>query len=439
MRALDLSLVSTKQQRIAELAKQAPQMSFTSLNHHIDFPWLAEAYQRTRKDGAVGIDGQTADAYEMGLEGNLRSLLERAKAGTYKAPPVRRVHIPKGKGNETRPIGIPTFEDKVLQRAVAMVLESIYEQDFYDCSYGFRPNRSARQATDELWKQSMNAKARWILEVDVRKFFDTLDHTHLRSFLQRRVRDGVLRRLIDKWLKAGVMEDGTWTQPSAGSPQGGVISPLLANVYLHYVLDEWFHETVQDYMNGETFLIRYADDFVIGFTNESDARRIMEVLPKRFAKFGLTIHPDKTRLIRFHRPRNNNDSRPKPDSFDLLGFTFHWKKSRKGQWVVGQTTAPDRLARSVRAISDWCRRHRHLPVRDQHAALVRKVRGHCQYYGVRGNSNSLEAFKHWTVRAWHKWLGRRKRDGGIPWSEFARLLERYPIRRPRMLPSVANP
>ncbi len=271
MRAPDLSLVSTKQQRIAELARQAPEMSFTSLSHHINFSWMVEAYRRTRKDGAVGIDGQTADAYEMRLEENLRSLLERAKAGTYKAPPVRRVYIPKGKGNETRPIGIPTFEDKILQRAVAMVLESIYEQDFYDCSYGFRPGRSARQATDELWKQSMNAKARWILEVDVRKFFDTLDHTHLRSFLQRRVRDGVLRRLIDKWLKAGVMEGETWTQPTAGSPQGGVISPILANVYLHYVLDEWFNLTVQDYMNGETFLIRYADDFVVGFTNESDA------------------------------------------------------------------------------------------------------------------------------------------------------------------------
>lgn len=225
MRAPDLSSVSTKQRRIAELAKQAPQMSFTSLNHHMDPVWMAEAYQRTRKDAAVGIDGQTADAYGERLDENLRSLLEQAKSGSYKAPPVRRVHIPKGTGKETRPIGIPTFEDKVLQRAVAMVLEPIYEQDFYDCSYGFRPGRSARQATDELWKQAMAAKARWLLEVDIRKFFDTLDHAHLRTFLQRRVRDGVLRRLIGKWLKAGVMEDGTWTQPTAGSPQGGVRTP----------------------------------------------------------------------------------------------------------------------------------------------------------------------------------------------------------------------
>ena len=439
MRTSNLSSVSTKQQRIAELAKQSPQMSFTSLNHHIDFSWMVEAYRRTRKDGAVGIDGQTAKAYEDRLEANLRSLLDRAKTGTYKAPPVRRVHIPKGTGGDTRPIGIPTFEDKILQRAVAMAVEPIYEQDFYDCSYGFRVGRSARQATDDLWKRAMNAKAKWILEVDVRKFFDTLDHAHLRSFLQRRVRDGVLRRLIDKWLKAGVMEKGIWTQPTAGSPQGGVISPLLANVYLHYVLDEWFHEIVHDHMEGETFLIRYADDFVIGFTRESDARRVQEVIPKRFAKFGLTIHPDKTRLIRFHRPKNQDDSRPTPDSFDLLGFTFYWRRSRKGQWVVRQQTASDRLARGVRAISDWCRRHRHQPIRDQHVALVRKVRGHNQYYGVRGNSQSLASFQHLVVRTWHKWLGRRKRDGRIPWSDFRRLLERYPIPAARMPPSVANP
>lgn len=439
MRTPDLSSVSTKQQRIAELAKQAPQMSFTTLNHHIDFEWMVEAYQRTRKDGAAGIDGQTAGAYETRLEDNLRSLLERAKAGTYKAPPVRRVHIPKGKGSETRPIGIPTFEDKVLQRAVAMVLEAIYEQDFYDCSYGFRPGRSARQAAEEVWKRAMKAKAKWLLEVDIRKFFDTLDHAHLRTLLQRRVRDGVLRRLIGKWLKAGVMEGGIWTQPAAGSPQGGVISPLLANVYLHYVLDEWFHETVQEHMKGESFLIRYADDFVIGFTHEPDARRVMEVIPKRFAKFGLTTHPDKTRLIRFHRPRNHNDTRPKPDTFDMLGFTFYWKKSRTGQWVVGQKTAANRLARSIRTISDWCRRHRHRSLHEQHATLVRKLLGHYQYYGVRGNSPALALLRDQTVRTWRKWLGRRKRDGRISWGDYMRLLERYPIPAARIKPSTANP
>jgi RNA-directed DNA polymerase len=284
--------VSTKQQRIAELAKQSPQMGFFSLAHHIDLRWLYEAYLRVRADAATGVDGQTAQDYATNLGANLRSLLERAKSGTYRAPPVRRVYIPKGTGGDTRPIGMPTFEDKILQRAVVMVLEAVYEQDFRACSYGFRPGRSAHQALDALWRQTMATQGGWIVEVDIRKFFDTLDHAHLRELLRRRIRDGVLLRLIDKWLKAGVLEDGQVTVPDTGSPQGGVISPLFANVYLHYVLDLWFEAEVQPRLKGRAFLIRYADDFVMGFTCEEDARRVMEVLPKRFEKYGLTIHPE---------------------------------------------------------------------------------------------------------------------------------------------------
>ena len=295
---LNSESVSTRQQRIAALAKQSPQMAFTSLNHYLDLAWLREAFHRTRKDGAPGVDGQTWADYAENLEVNLQSLLDRAKAGTYRAPPVRRVHIPKGTGDETRPIGIPTLEDKVLQRAVVMILEAIYEQDFYDCSYGFRPGRSAHQALDSLWTQLMQTGGGWVLEVDIRKFFDTLDHGHLREFLQQRVRDGVLLRLIGKWLNAGVLEDGCITHPDAGSPQGGVISPVLANLFLHYVLDEWFAHQVQPRLKGRAFLIRYADDFVIGFAREEDARRVMDVLPKRFGRYGLTLHPTKTGPVR---------------------------------------------------------------------------------------------------------------------------------------------
>jgi group II intron reverse transcriptase/maturase len=292
--------VSTRQQRLAELAQQAPQLGFTTLNHYLDLPWLLEAYRRTRKDGAAGVDGQTAADYEADLLGNLQRLLDQAKSGTYRAPPVRRVHIPKGTGgNETRPLGIPTFEDKVLQRATVMVLEAIYEQDFYPCSYGFRLGRSAHQALRDLWQQTMQSGGGWILEVDIRKFFDTLDRAQLRNLLRRRVRDGVLLRLIDKWLSAGVLEAGSLSYPEAGTPQGGVISPLLANVYLHYVLDEWFERDVKPRLRGRAFLIRYADDFVIGFTEDADAWRVLEVLPKRFGKYGLTLHPDKTRLVPF--------------------------------------------------------------------------------------------------------------------------------------------
>ena len=287
--------VFTKQQRIAELARNGPEMAFTTLAHHIDINWMHMAYAQTRKDGAVGVDGQTAADYENNLMGNLQDLLDRAKSGTYVAPPVRRVHIPKaGSPNETRPLGIPTFEDKILQRAVLMVLEPVYETDFLDASHGFRPGRGAHGALDSLWKQAMNLGCCWIVDVDLRKFFDTIDHGHLREFLKRRVRDGVILRLIGKWLNAGVLEDGVLTTPEHGTPQGGVISPLLANIVLHYVLDEWFAKEVRPRLKGEAFLIRYADDFVIGVAREDDARRIMEVLPKRMSKYGLTVHPEKT-------------------------------------------------------------------------------------------------------------------------------------------------
>jgi RNA-directed DNA polymerase len=420
--------VSTKQERIATLAKQSPGMGFTSLAYLMDVEWLHEAYRRTRKDGAAGIDGQTAADYERDLENNLQSLLDRAKSGRYFAPPVRRVHIPKpGSPTETRPIGIPTLEDKVLQRAVVMLLEPLYEQDFVQGSYGFRPGRSAHNALESLWKGLMDMGGGWVLEVDIRKFFDTLDHAHLRTILRHRVRDGVLLRLIGKWLNAGVMEDGDVSYPESGSPQGGVISPLAANVYLHYVLDLWFEQEVQPRLRGRAFLIRYADDFVIVFSNESDARRVMDVLPKRFGKYGLTLHPEKTRLIEFRPPIDRDPSSRRSRSFDLLGFTHQWGRSRKGSWVVKRQTASTRLTRSMRAVADWCRRHRHWPVRDQHKVLSAKIRGHCAYYGITGNSPSLSSFRMHVHRIWRYWLSRRNRERTMTWDCFNRLLERYPL------------
>lgn len=438
--ASELDTVFTRQQRIATLAQQAPQMGFTSLNHYLDLDWLREAYRRTRKDGATGVDGQTAAAYEADLEGNLRSLLERAKSGTYRAPPVRRVHIPKGTKGETRPIGIPTLEDKILQRAVVMILEAIYEQDFYEGSYGFRPGRSAHQALDALWRQTMRTGGGWILEVDIRKFFDTLDHAHLRELLRRRVRDGVILRLIGKWLNAGVLEDGQLSYPEAGSPQGGVISPLLANVYLHYVLDEWFQGEVQPRLKGRAFLVRYADDFVIGFTLEEDARRVLAVLPQRFAKYGLTVHPDKTRLVPFRpRRRQTRMGQPPvdgPGSLTFLGFTHYWALSRRKTWVVKRRTAASRFTRAVQAITEWCRRHRHWPLVQQAQRLSEKLRGHYAYYGITGNHRALSRFLWAVQRVWRKWLGRRHRAGSVPWSRFAEWLRRFPLPAPVVVHSV---
>jgi len=295
-----------------------PQAALTTLAHHIDLDFLLEAYRRTRKDGATGVDGQTAKEYAEHLEENLRDLLSRAKSGTYCAPPVRRVHIPKGDGRKTRPIGIPTFEDKVLQRAVAMVLDAVYEQDFRDCSYGFRPGRSAHQALQTLWEKLMAVGGGWVLELDIEDFFGSLDRRCLRGILRQRVRDGVLLRLIGKWLHAGVLEDGNLTRPEAGTPQGGVVSPVIANAYLHEVLDTWFEDVVRPRMRGAAHLIRFADDAVIVFAREDDARRVMAVLSKRLAKYGLRLHPEKTRLIAFGRPRSRDD---RPGPFDFLGFS----------------------------------------------------------------------------------------------------------------------
>ena len=440
--------VFTKQQRIAELAKRSPQMGFTSLAYLMDIDWLHEAFRRTRKDGAPGVDGQTWSEYERNLEANLQSLLDRAKSATYRAPPVRRVYISKaGSATETRPIGIPTLEDKVLQRGVVMLLEPIYEQDFDAGSYGFRPGRSAHDALEDLWKRTMDSSGGWILEVDIRKFFDTLDHAQLRKFLQLRVRDGVLKRLIGKWLKAGVMESGSVSYPDAGSPQGGVISPLLANVFLHYVMDTWFRQEVQSRLRGRAHLIRYADDFVILFTHEEDARRVMEVLPKRFGKYGLTLHPDKTRLIPFRRPPRKADGKAddrddQSGTFDLLGFTHSWGRTRRGGWAVMRQTASKRLSRAMRSIAQWCRENRHRPVCEQHAILSQKVRGHYAYYGITGNMRMLQEFLCAVLRAWRMWLDRRNRQRDMDWDRFNRLLKRYQLPPPRIVHSyvkVANP
>lgn len=430
--------ILTKQQRIAELASWTPKRAINPLSHNIDIDWLKEAYRRTRKDGAVGVDGVTATEYAANLESNLQMLLDRAKSGRYFAPPVRRVHIPKDDG-KTRPLGIPTFEDKVLQRAVVMALEPIYEQDFLDCSYGFRPGRSAHQALESFWQQAMRMGGGWVLEVDIRSFFDTLDHGHLRAILQRRVHDGVVLRLIGKWLNAGVMEAGAIERAEQGTPQGGVISPLLANIYLHHVLDEWFATDVKARLKGQAFLVRYADDFVIGFSEEADAVQVRQWLAERFAAHGLQLHPEKTRLVRFERPK---DDGPEPGNFDLLGFTHYWGRTRTGGWSIKRKTSSKRLRRALKRIADWCKKHRHDPIPQQHAMLTKKLQGHYAYYGITGNARALGLVWRATEDHWQKWLSRRSQRARIPWDRFRRLLAVFKLPRPVVVHSVfraANP
>jgi len=429
----DSEIVSTRTERIAKLAKQAPTMVIKTLAHHMDATWLHEAHRRTRKNGATGVDGQTAEEYAKDLEGNLARLLERAKSGSYRAPPVRRVHIPKGDG-QTRPLGIPTFEDKVLQRAVAMLLEAVYEQDFLDCSYGFRPGRSAHQALGTLRDALMEMGGGWVLEVDIRNYFGSIDHEHLRGALHQRIGDGVVLRLIGKWLNAGVQEEGQLSYPEAGTPQGGVISPILSNVYLHVVLDTWFEDEVRPRLRGRAKLVRFADDFVIAFEREDDARRVHAVLPKRFEKYGLKLHPEKTRLVPFQKPSWSKDDDGTTggtarETFDLLGFTHYWARSERRYWVIMLETARSRFARTLHKLSDWCRRNRHRAVNDQWVRICKALVGHYNYYGVKGNAGRLLALRHVTYRIWRMWLDRRSQRARVTWAKMRVLIQRYPLPR----------
>lgn len=422
--------VSTRLQRIAMLAREDPERAFLSLAHHIDVDLLREAYRRTRKDGAAGVDGETAAQYGKDLDERLKDLEGRFKSGSYYAPPVRRTYIPKGDGKTKRPIGIPSFEDKVLQRAVKMVLEAVYEEDFADCSYGSRPGRSAHDALGALWRGLMEMGGGWVLELDIKSYFDTLEHSCLRKILDQRVRDGVIRRTIDKWLAAGVWEAGRVSYPTAGTPQGGVVSPLLANVYLHEVLDVWFAKDVKPRLRGRGFMVRYVDDAVLVFSNEADAREVKDLLAKRFSQWGLSLHPDKTRLLEFRPVRPEGDRKGGLRSFDFLGFTHHWGRSKKGRWVVKQETAGSRMRRTLKRLNRWCRRYRHHPVVWQHKRLSRALQGWDNYYGYATNQRSLKVLRFKLTRMWRKWLSRRTRGAPIPWKRFNRLLARFPFPAP---------
>jgi group II intron reverse transcriptase/maturase len=409
-------------------------VALSTLHHVIDLEWMQEAYRLTRKDGVPGINGVTADDYARNLDANLLGLLDRIKSGRYQAPPVRRTYIPKADGSR-RPLGIPTFEDKVAQRAVVMVLETVYEQDFLACSFGFRPRRSAHQALQYLRTACMRQRLRWVIDIDIEKYFDSIPHSHLREFLDQRVTDGVIRRMIDKWLKAGILEDGVLRHATVGSPQGGVISPCLSNIFLHHVLDEWFEHEVRPRLKGRCTLVRFADDAVMAFENVLDAKRVLGVLGKRLARYGLMLHPDKTRFVDFRDASSDGKTHPETDgtSFTFLGFTHIWGKSRAGKNVVRQVTAKSRYARALAAIGEWCRNNRHQPIPDQHAHLIEVMRGHYAYYGITGNSRRLSWYAYQVARIWQKWLTRRDRQSRFLWSRFNALLKRHPLPAARIV------
>jgi group II intron reverse transcriptase/maturase len=404
----------------------------------IDIAALRRAYDRQRKDAAVGVDGVTKEQYGQDLEVHLEDLYERLVSKRYRHQAIRRVHIPKENG-KTRPIGISAFEDKLVQDAVREVLEAICEQDFLGCSYGFRRGRSAHDAVRTLDGAVSKGRVNWILEADIVSFFDGVDRKALTEMLRNRIADEPLIRLIGKCLHVGVLDGTEYSEPEMGTVQGSVLSPMLGNVYLHYVLDLWFERDVKPRLRGQAQLIRYADDLLIAFERKDDAERVMAVLGNRMGRYGLTLHPDKTRLLPFGRPPSTQKGRKGPATLDFLGFTFFWGKSRWGKWWVQCKTRRARLRRAIVSIADWCRRHRHWSVAAQHAALTRRIRGHFNYFGVNGNGRCLRLLVAEAKRAWFKWLSRRSQRRHLNWEQFSKMYERYPLPGPRITVQIWAP
>lgn len=421
--------VSTGLLKVADRARREPTARFHALAYLIDVEALERSYRRLRKDAAVGVDGVSHEQYGQDLERKLQDLHERLVSQRYRHQPLRRVHIPK-EGGKTRPIGISALEDKIVQGAIKEVLEALYEQEFLDSSYGFRPGRSAHDALRALVGATHRGEVNWVLEMDIVSFFDSLVRSQLRDMLQERVADGALLRLVGKCLHVGVLDGAEFNEPEEGAAQGSILSPLLGNIYLHHVLDRWFEQEVKPRMKGRCLLIRYADDAVMGFECQQDAERVMEVLGKRMGRYGLTLHPDKTRLLPFGRPPKKQQSGKGPGSFDFLGFTLFWRRTQGGRWLVVPKTRRARLRRAIRAVYDYCRGQRHESVEDQHRGLCRRIQGHFNYFGVTLNTGSLYTLRHHALKAWHKWLNRRSQRSRLNWQRFRDLLKEHPLPRP---------
>lgn len=426
--------MSTKLARLAELAKEDKEQQFHSIAHLLTVSALYQALESLRKDASAGVDGVTYAAYRKEAGQNIPRLQDRLKSRRYRAQPLRRIYIPKEDGRQ-RPISIPSLEDKIVQRATVKLLEAIYEQDFLACSYGFRPGRGPQDALDEVGQVICRRPISYVLEADICGYFDAIVRSQLMEMIEKRVRDGSILRLIGKWINVGVIDDGRLLVTETGTGQGQVISPLLANVYLHYVLDAWFEEVVKPRLRGEAHEVRFADDFIVCFQHREDAQKVLEVLTHRFAKYGLTLHPEKTRLLEFGRKALTNwegKRGKRPATFDFLGFTHICKRSRRGYFTIHVRTRRKRLRRSLKALSRWCQEHRHDPVEEQCAALNRKLRGHYQYYGRPTNYRSLWEYYRGARRIWKKWLNRRTRGKTLNWTDYEQLLTRHPLMRPRI-------
>jgi group II intron reverse transcriptase/maturase len=437
-RAQDRQDAPTPLERVGERAARNRGERFGNLLSHIKLPLLREAYEKLRpnKKAAAGVDGQTWSEYGENLDAHLLDLQERVHRGSYHPPPVRRVHIPKGDGH-TRALGVPSTEDKVLQQAVRMLLEPIYERsEFLGFSYGFRPGRSQHDALEALRMAIVGRRTNWVLDADIQQFFDTIDHGWMQKFLEHRIADRRLVRLLMKWLHAGVLEDGRLYEVKAGTPQGGIISPLLANIYLTYALDQWVHQWRGRHAHGAVYIVRYADDLVMGFEQEEDAHAMRQAMAERLARFGLTLHPDKTRVIRFGRFAQSDcaeDGLRKPETFDFLGFTHICARRRgRGKFILLRQTSRKKRRAKLQAIREEIRRSKHKPPAEQHRWLRLVLLGHYNYYGVPGNTRAMGSFRHQIREYWHRTLQRRSQRARWTNAERTRFDRRFPLPQPRV-------
>jgi RNA-directed DNA polymerase len=435
MQSEEQPVMATGLERIAAKAREEAKLRFTSLAHHITGERVWRNLQQIPNNSAPGVDGQTVAEAKEDFDGWIEPMLEAVHRQGYPAPPIRRVYIPKPGKQEKRPIGVPCVSDRALQRSTAEVLSAIYEQDFLPCSFGGRPGLGAHQALATLHEVIAGGKVGWVLEADLKNCFGSLDHGWLLRFVEHRVGDPRLISLIRRWLKAGILEEGEIHPNEEGTPQGGSISVLLSNVYLHYVLDLWFERVVKSRLRGEAYLVRYIDDFVVCFQYREDALRVQEALRKRLGRFGLTLEPSKTKLVEFgrfaqrHAPKRG---RKRPETIYFLGFTLYCTCNRKGNFKVGMRTEKSRLRRSMSHLRDLMRRMRHLPLREQASNLNRVLRGHYAYYGIAGNIRALQKVHAFVVQYWRKMLSSRSRKGYVPWEVFHRLLARFPLQRPKL-------
>ena len=416
-------------------AQEEPEIVFTSLAQRIDFHLLKQAFKKVRKSKSCGVDKVTVSSYDENLETNLYNLLQRLRRGQYVAQPVKRIWIDK-EGGKKRPIGITVLEDKIVQKAVVMILNSVFDSGFHDFSHGFREGHSQHQALHELREQCCKLNINWIIDADVSGFFDNINKQMLISIIKQRVNDGGILRLVGKWLNAGIDEGGELQYPEKGTPQGAVISPLLSNIFLHTVLDDWYVNEVKPILRGRSFLVRFADDFIIGCEAKSDAHMVLELLKERFKQFDLSLHPEKTKLLPFGRPAKRVKVNNVTGTFNFLGFTFYWSKTRKGYWVIKKKTIGKRLCRFLKSMWEWCKKNRHKPLSEQYEKLTVKLRGYYQYYGVRGNYKALETVFVHIEKFWRHWLGRRSHTGGITWSVFEKIRQKYPLLKPRIIHNI---